>query len=55
MQLQKRLSRKIGTKEYIKWVITIPPEEVKKLEWKAGQVLDARIENGILIIKKKKK
>ena len=39
MKLQKRLSRKVGDKEYDKWILTIPPSKVKELGWKEGQDL----------------
>ncbi|MBI4141702.1 AbrB/MazE/SpoVT family DNA-binding domain-containing protein, partial [Candidatus Woesearchaeota archaeon] len=35
-QLQEQLSRKIGKIEYAKYVVVIPPEMVKKLQWKKG-------------------
>lgn len=55
MRLQKRLSRKVGKKEYVKWVITIPPSEVDTLHWRAGDRLVAEIDNDSLVIKKKPK
>lgn len=56
MRLQKRLSRRVGKKEYVKWIITVPPDEIKKLTWKEGQKLSSKIENdSILIVKDIKK
>ncbi len=43
MKLQKRLSRKVGDKEYDKWIITIPPSKVKELGWKEGQEIELKI------------
>ena len=40
MKLQKQLSRKVGTTEYAKFVVTIPPKEIEKLGWKEGQELE---------------
>ncbi len=55
MKLQKRLSRRVGKKEYVKWVVTIPPSEIDKLHWKEGETLTAEaITNGNLVIKKGK-
>ncbi len=51
MRLQKRLSRKIGNKEYVKWIITIPPSIITKLGWKHGQKLEIEVYNANLIIK----
>lgn len=39
MQLQKRLNRIIGDKEYSKWQVVIPPDTIEKLGWKEGQDL----------------
>jgi bifunctional DNA-binding transcriptional regulator/antitoxin component of YhaV-PrlF toxin-antitoxin module len=39
MRLQKRLSRKIGNKEYNKYILTIPPKTINELGWKEGQEL----------------
>lgn len=55
MRLQKRLSRIVAGKEYVKWVITIPPSNIKKLGWREGEELEAVIKNNKLIIKPKKK
>ncbi len=52
MRLQKQVNRKIGTVEYAKWVITIPPEDIKLLGWKEGQTLKTQINHeGLLIVK----
>ncbi len=50
MYLQKQLSKKIGDKEYAKWVIVIPPKLIEKLGWKAGKELEADIKGDKLII-----
>lgn len=50
MKLQKQLSRKVSDKEYVKWVITIPPHTIKELGWAEGQALLERIENGKLVL-----
>ncbi len=54
MKLQKRLSRKVGDKEYDKWIITIPPSKVKELGWKEGDNIDLKIEKAQAILSKKR-
>ena len=52
MKLQKQLSRKVGNKEYPKWVIAIPPKQIATLEWKEGEYLEGEVTNQELIIRK---
>ena len=52
MKLQKQLSRKIGDKEYTKWVITIPPKQIDALGWSEGEYLESELNGQDLIIKK---
>jgi bifunctional DNA-binding transcriptional regulator/antitoxin component of YhaV-PrlF toxin-antitoxin module len=54
MKLQKQLSRKVKNKEYPKYVITVPPSEIKKLKWREGQELESEIVDERLILKPKK-
>lgn len=54
MKLQKQLSRKVGKKEYPKYVITIPPKQIKALGWKSGEVLEASIEGNRLVVSTQK-
>ncbi len=51
-KLQKQLSRKVGDKEYAKYVIVIPPEEIKKSGFKEGQDLIIETKEGKITIKK---
>lgn len=51
-KLQKQLSRKVGNKEYPKWVVTIPPKQVEALGWKEGESLDSEVNTEELIIRK---
>lgn len=44
MQLQRRLNRKVGDKEYSKWLIGISPEKIEELGWKEGEELTETIE-----------
>ena len=52
MRLQKQLSRKVGNKEYSKWVITIPPKQIKTLGWTEGEFLESEINDQELVIQK---
>jgi antitoxin component of MazEF toxin-antitoxin module len=52
MKLQKQLSRRVGNKEYAKWVIAIPPKQVKALGWNEGQSLEGEVTDQKLVIKK---
>lgn len=54
MRLQKQLSRKVGTEEYAKWVIVIPPEKIKELGWKEGVELDVDSKDNRLTLKPRK-
>jgi hypothetical protein len=40
MKLQKRFNRRVGNREYSKWVIVLPDTFVTKLGWKEGMELD---------------
>jgi antitoxin component of MazEF toxin-antitoxin module len=53
MRLQKQLSRKVGNKEYAKYVAVIPPKIVKEVRLKEGDELTMRVENKKIIIEKK--
>jgi antitoxin component of MazEF toxin-antitoxin module len=51
MKLQKQLSRKVGNKEYAKYVIAIPAKLIESLGWTEGQSLESEVMNHTLIIK----
>lgn len=53
MKLQKQLSRRVGNEEYAKWVVVIPPEQIKELGWLEGTELEADPKNKKLILKPK--
>jgi len=52
MRLQKQLSRKVGDKEYPKWVAIISPKQIEALGWKEGEYLESEVNNQELIIRK---
>lgn len=54
MKLQKRFNRKVGAKEYSKWIVTLPPEEIDGLGWIEGMELEALSSEGKLVLKPKK-
>lgn len=51
-KLQKQVSRKVGNKEYSKYVIVIPEDKIKEAGLKEGQELNIKNKNGKLIIEK---
>lgn len=54
MRLQKQKTREVKGKEYFRWTVVIPPNEVKELGWQEGEELSARKHSGRLIIEKPK-
>jgi len=52
VRLQKHFSRKVGSKEYSKWVIIIPPKHIEELGWKEGEYLQSEVNNQQLIIQR---
>ena len=50
MYLQKQLSKKIGDKEYVKYVIVVPPKLIDKLGWKGGEELEAKVKDKKLVM-----
>jgi len=52
MRLQKQLSRKLGNKEYPKWMVTIPPKLIDILGWREGEYLECEVNNQELIIRR---
>jgi hypothetical protein len=56
VKLQKRFNRRVGDKEYSKWVVVLPSDEVTRLGWKEGVELEAsRTKNGTLELKSRMK
>lgn len=54
MRLQKQINRIVDNKEYAKYVVVIPPDDVEKLEWKEGEELEHEVKEQALIIRKAK-
>jgi hypothetical protein len=53
MKLQKRFNRKVAGKEYNKWVVIIPQDEIEKLGWQEGVELQPIIKDGKLVLIKR--
>jgi len=51
VQLQKQLSRRLGGREYAKWVVVLPPRIVRELGWKEGQEFKTQIDGKTLRIR----
>ena len=51
MKLQKQKVRKSGDKEYFKWVLLVPPDRIKQLNWKEGMELKDEVRGDSLCIK----
>ena len=50
MRLQKQKTREVKGKEYFRWTVVIPPDEVKELGWKEGMELKERREGNRLVL-----
>ena len=53
MRLQKRFNRKVGNKEYSKWVVVLPNDKVQELGWKEGVELDIDAKKGAITLRPK--
>lgn len=52
MKLQKQKTRILEGKEYSKWVLVIPSQQIEQLGWNEGQELEGSVaEEGLLIAK----
>lgn len=49
------MSRRVGNKEYSKWVLVVPQKIVEEAELNEGEDLDIKVEDKEIIIKSKKK
>ena len=55
MRLQKQKTREVNGKEYFRWTVVIPPDEVEKLGWEEGDELRTNRKGNKLVIKKSQK
>jgi len=51
MHLLRQISRLVGDNEYSKWIIIIPPSQVKELGWKEGEEFESYVRGKALMIK----
>ncbi len=54
MRLQKQVNRVVEDKEYSKYVIIVPPEDVEKLQWREGEDLSHEVKDDTLLVRKAK-
>ena len=54
MKLQKRINRRVGDKEYLKWYVDIPSSMIEKAGWKEGADLEVMVKDNKLVLKTKK-
>lgn len=52
VKLQKQVSRKVGEKEYSKYVVVIPLDKIQEAGFKEGQELSIKSEHKKIIIEK---
>lgn len=50
MKLQRHVSKIVGETVYVKHVVTIPPEIVRRLGWKSGREINYDIKKGSLVL-----
>ncbi|AFU58180.1 hypothetical protein Ngar_c12400 [Candidatus Nitrososphaera gargensis Ga9.2] len=53
MKLQRRFNRKVGHREYSKWIVNLPPQDVERVGWEEGTDLEVIVKDGKLILKPK--
>lgn len=48
MKLLRPLNRVYRGKAYYRWILMIPPRQVRELGWQAGEELETRVSRGVL-------
>jgi len=54
MKLQEQISRKVGSKKYVKYVLTISATYIEELGWHKGEELELQPKGNKAIIRPKK-
>lgn len=54
MKLQKQKTREVKGKEYHRWVVVLPHDQLEKLKWEEGEELKSETKGNQLILKKNK-
>jgi antitoxin component of MazEF toxin-antitoxin module len=52
MKLQRQLSRIVGSTQYAKWVVTLPPSQIVELGWREGDELDTKVKGKAMVVRK---
>jgi hypothetical protein len=55
LKLQKQVNRRVGDKEYSKWVVAIPPEKIEQAGWSVGDDIEAIVKRHEILLKLNKK
>ncbi len=55
LKLQKQRTREVKGKEYHRWAVVLPFNELDKLRWHEGEELQAEAKGNELVLKKKTK
>jgi len=55
MRLQRHFARTVKGREYFKWVVVIPSEDVIELGWAEGEELKSKMHQGGLLLTSKNK
>jgi hypothetical protein len=51
VRLKRTLNRRVGDKEYYKWLVAdVPPDTIEELGWEEGQELEGTVDAGRLVI-----
>jgi hypothetical protein len=51
VRLKRTLNRRVGGKEYYKWLVAdVPSDTIEALGWKEGQELEGTIDEGRLLL-----
>jgi antitoxin component of MazEF toxin-antitoxin module len=53
VKLQKRFNRRVGKKEYSKWVVVLPNDKVEQVGWEEGMELDLDAKKGAITLRPK--
>ena len=51
VKLQNKINRKIGNKEYRRWSVNLPIEQIEQLKWSEGLELEVKITGNKLVLK----
>jgi hypothetical protein len=55
VKLQKQKTREVRGKEYYRWVVVLPHNQLERLKWVEGEELEAETKGEYLILRRKEK